>query len=30
MNLLYSKDTNEYFTSNGYDVCSSYPIINFR
>lgn len=30
MNLLYSKDTNEYFTSNGYDVCSSYPIINER
>ena len=30
MDLLHSKDTNEYFSSNGYDVMFPYPIVNER
>lgn len=30
MDLLHSKDTNNYFSSNGYDVIFPYPIVNKR
>ena len=30
MDLLHSKETNEYFKSNGYDVIKPYPIVNER
>lgn len=30
MDLLHSKDTNDYFSSNGYDVIFPYPIVNER
>lgn len=30
MDLLHSKDTNEYFDSNGYDVLFPYPVVNER
>lgn len=30
MDLLHSKDTNNYFSSNGYDVIFPYPIVNER
>ena len=30
MDLLHSKDTNDYFSSNGYDVVFPYPIVNER